>query len=196
MSAVLHIAVLRLTVVHQRATGGGAAPSREQAIKRNISRQRISQGHVLAGGPAIPGQPVAMSEDGCPSSSPETRPRCRARCEQPVETARGVSTRLSSTALERAPVIGSAIERRSSPDGPLHRGSLRHRGYPRVQWAPQLGLSGRGSGSTRRSNNQPTIGDPAAPSMPHEAPEQKKPNSLLTDTGESSEYPAHPTAPG
>ena len=122
------------------------------------------------------------------------RPRCRARCEQPVETARGVSTRLSSTALERAPVIGSAIERRSSPDGPLHRGSLRHRGYPRAQWTPQLGLSGRGSGPTRQSNDQPTTGDPAAPPLPHEVPEQKEPNRLLTDIEESSEHPAHPTA--
>ncbi|ESU40467.1 Variant-specific surface protein, partial [Giardia duodenalis] len=32
--------------------------------------------------------------------------------------------------------------------------------------------------------------------LTREAPEQKEPNRLLTDTGESSEYPAHPTAPG
>ena len=32
--------------------------------------------------------------------------------------------------------------------------------------------------------------------LTREAPEQKEPNRLLTDTGESSEHPAHPTAPG
>ena len=52
-------------------------------------------------------------------------------------------------------------------------------------------MSGRGSGPTRRSNDQPTTGDPAAPPLPREAPEQKEPNRLLTDTGESSEHPAH-----
>ncbi|ESU38742.1 Serine/threonine protein kinase [Giardia duodenalis] len=55
-------------------------------------------------------------------------------------------------------------------------------------------MSGRGSEPTRRSNDQPTTGDPAAPPLPREAPEQKEPNRLLTDTGESSECPAHPTA--
>ncbi|ESU44465.1 Chromosome segregation ATPase [Giardia duodenalis] len=32
--------------------------------------------------------------------------------------------------------------------------------------------------------------------LTREAPEQKESNRLLTDTGESSEHPAHPTAPG
>ena len=44
-----------------------------------------------------------------------------------METARGVSTRLSSTALERTLPSTVRSTRLSSPDGPLHRGSLRHR---------------------------------------------------------------------
>ena len=34
------------------------------------------------------------------------------------------------------------------------------------------------------------------PTSDPRGPEQREPHSLLTDTGESSEYPAHPTAPG
>ena len=46
-----------------------------------------------------------------------------------------------------------------------------------------------------RAESLVTQSDPALhPPLPREAPEQKEPNRLLTDTGESSEHPAHPTA--
>ncbi|ESU43227.1 Hypothetical protein GSB_152915, partial [Giardia duodenalis] len=48
---------------------------------------------------------------------------------------------------------------------------------------------------------EPRASHPERPPALHllltrEAPEQKEPNRLLTDTGESSEHPAHPTTPG